>query len=98
MPSTPHRLHALALLPVLLVASACDKRVSIEMPKPPVADIEAVTAPKPKPVGDIVNDDKAAARHSEALESWGEGLSAAGVRLCRWFHDAGVPVVCPEPK
>lgn len=94
MQSTPHRLHALALLPALLAVSACDKRVSIEKLTPPAADIEAVTAPKPKPSGDIVNDDTAAARHSEALESWGESLSAAGHRLCRWFRDAGYAVEC----
>lgn len=66
---------------------------------PPVADIEAVIAPKPLPVGDIVNDDKAAARHSEALESWGESLNAAGARLCRWFvqNGATLPFACPEP-
>lgn len=98
MQSTPHRLHTLALLPLLLAVSACGKQVSIEMPTPPVADIEAVTAPKPVPVGDIVNDDTAAARHSEALESWGESLSAAGIRLCHWFRDAGASVTCPEPR
>jgi hypothetical protein len=66
------------------------------MPTPPAADIEALTAPKPLPKGDIVNNDTAAALHSEAIEAWGDGLSAAGKRVCRWFVEAGAKVDCVD--
>lgn len=64
---------------------------------PPAADIQAAIEPKPRPVGDIVNDDTAAATYSAALEAWGERLSTAGGRLCRWTvaNGATLPFECP---
>lgn len=99
MLSKPLPRRALALLLALSVASGCAKQVIIEKPTPPVADVEALIQPKPKPTGDIVNDDTASAKHSEAIETWGERLSAAGGSLCRWLKDTGaeLPFDCPKP-
>jgi hypothetical protein len=46
-----------------------------------------------------VNDDTAAALHSSKVETWGDGLSAAGARMCRWFAETGakLPFDCPKP-
>lgn len=93
------RSRALALLLASLAVSACDKQVRIEQPTPPVADVRALVEPKPAIVGDIVNDDTAAALHSSKVETWGDGLSAAGARMCRWFAETGakLPFDCPKP-
>jgi hypothetical protein len=51
---------------------------------PPVADLRAATEPKPAPGEDIVTSAQAAADYDAAVESWGDRLSLAGARLCRW--------------
>ncbi len=66
------------------------------LPAPPAADIAKVTTPKPAIVGDIVNDDTASAMHSAKVETWGDTVSAAGRRLCRWFVANGAKVTCPD--
>lgn len=66
------------------------------MPTPPAVLVSDVTEVKPQPKGDIVNDDTAAATYSADLESWGERLQAAGVRVCRWMAANGAAVECPR--
>lgn len=38
---------------------------------------------------EAITDDKAAARYSEALESWGEQGWAQVARLCQWAKETG---------
>lgn len=61
-------------------------------------DLKAVTAPKPIPGDDIATDPQAEARYNADVESWGDGLYAAGARLCRFYHRIHMPGVtfCPE--
>ncbi|MFN3991266.1 MAG: hypothetical protein ACK4IS_13540 [Erythrobacter sp.] len=44
---------------------------------------------KPAPTPDIVTDAKASERYNAEVESWGDRLSAAGRRVCRWMQDNG---------
>lgn len=64
---------------------------------PPPADLEAVTEPKPKPTVDIVTSAQAAERYNAEVEGWGDRVSAAGARLCRYYRDLGMKVDCPAP-
>lgn len=43
---------------------------------------------KPRPTPDIVTDAQANARYSASVESWGERVQAAGVRVCKWLNSA----------
>lgn len=56
---------------------------------PPSADVEAVTAAKPKPTPDIVTDPQAKERYETSLELWGDGVKAAGVRICEFLQTMG---------
>lgn len=53
--------------------------------------MKAVTEPKPQPVGDIAADPVADAHYNAALESWGDRLHSAGVRLCKFFKVTDCP-------
>ena len=66
---------------------------------PPSADVEAVTSPKPQPTPDIVTDPQANARYNAAVESWGDTIHAAGVRICLWAQQSGakLPFKCDRP-
>lgn len=93
MPSTLRRKVArLALLPTLLLASACGNLAGA----PPRADLQALVEPKPIPGDEIATDPVAEAHYNAAIESWGDRLSSAGIRLCRFFAKQGVEVECPE--
>ena len=85
-----------ALLPPLLtlsLASGCAEQAAIH---PPVADLKAVVEPKPVPSDDIATSQKAADDYSATLEGWGDRISAAGGRLCRWSERVyKVKVGCP---
>ncbi len=85
---------AISALPlVLLPVSACGGSGGY----PPLADLKAVTAPKPLPGDEIATDPVAEAKYNADVESWGEGLRAAGIRLCRFFDETGMPgVECPK--
>lgn len=84
------------LLLALLPASACTTRAAIH---PPVADLEAVVEPKPVPSDDIATSQKAADDFSASIEAWGDRVSAAGARLCRWsVRVYKVKVGCPPPR
>lgn len=63
---------------------------------PARADIEALVAPKPVPGPEILTDPNASARHNAAIEVWGDRLSSAGARLCRYYKDLGADLDCPE--
>ena len=83
----------LLLLP--LIASACATQASRF---PPRADVEAAAERKPAPTADIVISSRASDRYNVEVEAWGERVSAAGGRLCRYFKRNGMPVDCPEAK
>lgn len=83
MRSTLPRLAArLALLPVLLLASACASTVAL----PPRADLIAVIEAKPVPDDAIATDPVAEAHYNASVEAWGDRVQAAGARLCRFFQ------------
>lgn len=95
-------LHNLTLrslpLAALLLASACGGPVAIH---PPVADFKAVTEAKPVPGDEIATSQKAADDYSASVEGWGDRISAAGARLCRWSERTykvrlGCPVADPR--
>lgn len=70
----------------------CERPVST--PLPPAADVEAATEAKPRPTPDIVTDAQANARYSASVESWGERVQAAGVRVCKWLNSVGGDYDC----
>jgi hypothetical protein len=49
------------------------------------------------PPVDILTSEQAAERHDVAIETWGETVSRAGGRICRWVLDNGgeLPFACP---
>lgn len=81
MPSTRSLIRLLAVPATLLLASGCATSGAI---LPPVADLQAVTEAKPVPPDAIATSDQANADYNAALEAWGDRISAAGGRLCRW--------------
>lgn len=95
MQSNKLRLGVLAMLPFVLGASACDKRVRIQAALPPAADL--VVEPKPVPTIDILTDATAEANYNSDVEAWGERGWDAVARICRWAKAHGGPVVCPKP-
>ena len=78
---------------MLLLASACATSDGY----PPPAELQAVTEAKPIPDDAIASDPLAEAHYNAALESWGERISAAGGRLCRFFVRTGMKLDCPPP-
>lgn len=76
------------MLTVALLASACHGPGPTSTPLPPVADVEAATEPKPLPPVTIATDAKANAQYSADVESWGERVRSAGVRVCEWLNAA----------
>lgn len=62
---------------------------------PPPADVEAATETKPVPPTTILTDPTASDRYNAELESWGERVQAAGMKLCRYFKGKGMAVNCP---
>ena len=81
---------------MLLIASGCETSGGY----PPVADLQAVTEEKPKPTDEILIDPVADAQYNASIESWGDRISSAGGRLCRFFDNAGMVGVdfCPASK
>jgi hypothetical protein len=79
---------------MLLLASACTTSGAIH---PPVADLKAAAEAKPVPGDDIATSDQANADYSAAIEAWGERVSAAGARICRWSEKVyKIKVGCPK--
>lgn len=85
-----------ALLPSLLLVSACGGRVTAVQTFPPTADLQAVTAEKPRPSPEIVSDPQANERYNAAVEGWGDRLLDAGRRICEWAVETGakLPFEC----
>jgi hypothetical protein len=80
--------------PSLLLLSGCQTPESIH---PPVADLQAAVEPKPVPSDDIATSQKAADDFSASIEAWGDRISAAGGRICRWSERVyKVKVGCPK--
>lgn len=93
--SRPLTLH-LMLCACALAVSGCAARERLTPIFPPSADVRTLTAPKPVPPADIVTSAQAAARYDIEVETWGDTLSAAGGRVCRWLKSNGMTVECPE--
>jgi hypothetical protein len=58
-----------------------------------------VTEPKPVPSDEIATDPVAEAHYNASVESWGDRLRSAGVRLCKFFDETGMSMQgfrCPE--
>lgn len=80
---------------MLLLAVACERPANIP---PPVPDLKAVVEPKPIPSEDIATSQKAADQYSADIEGWGDRISSAGARLCRWSEATyKVKIGCPKP-
>lgn len=52
--------------------------------------------PKPVPTDAIVTSSHADELYDQEVESWGDGLFAAGVRLCAWYNAQGGEFDCPK--
>jgi hypothetical protein len=64
---------------------------------PPADDLKAVVEPKPVPTDDIATSDQANADYSAAVEGWGDRISSAGGRLCRWSERVyKIKIGCPK--
>jgi hypothetical protein len=87
------------LLPALLTATGCRTRATPVQTFPSPADVAAVTEPKPYPGPNIVIDPQAKERYDNAVEGWGDRVQNAGVRICLWARDMGMPGVpeCSRP-
>lgn len=87
------RRRGLVLLPMLLLASACVSAGGF----PPPADLQAATEAKPVPGDEIATDAEAEAHYNAAVEGWGDRISSAGARLCRFFQRRKMPgLMCPQ--
>lgn len=89
------------LLPLLLLSvttvSACGGQERIRLGFPPAADVQAAVEPKPQPTEEILTSAQASEDYNASVEAWGDRVSAAGGRICRWITDAGgkLPFKCP---
>lgn len=87
MRSMLRRVAGACLLPLLLsTVSACGSSAGY----PPLADLKAVTEAKPIPDDAILTDPVADAHYNASVESWGDRVQSAGVRLCRFFRETGM--------
>jgi hypothetical protein len=79
-----------------LLASGCGTSGAIH---PPVDDLKAAVEPKPVPTDEIAVSQKAADDFSAAIEGWGDRVSAAGARICRWSERVyRVKIGCPKER
>ena len=76
--------------------SGCAGTGRIQPAFPAAADVEASQEAKPRPTAAIVTDPVARAQHDAAIESWGERVSDAAVRMCRTMNDLGGKFACGE--
>jgi len=83
---------ASAVLAILALTACGDERPAVGTPL--IADIEAAAETKPPPTAAILSDPNADARYNAEIEAWGDRVSAAGRRLCRFYRDVGVKVEC----
>lgn len=95
MSSLLSRISRSVLLASLFLAAACTTPVGTV---PPADDLKAVTEPKPVPTDDIATSQKAADQFSADIEAWGDRISSAGARICRWAETVGKrSFECPRP-
>lgn len=95
MRSMPRRAARSALLPMLLLASGCGGAAGL----PPLADLQAASETKPVPGDEIASDPQAEAHYNAQVEGWGDRVSSAGARLCRFFAARGMTGLnCPKPQ
>lgn len=93
MSSLRNRISRLLLLPMLALASSCAEQGTIA---PPVPDLQAVTEAKPQPTDDIATSQKAYDQYQADIEAWGDRISAAGGRICRWSKSVyKLSITCP---
>jgi hypothetical protein len=60
-------------------------------------DLKAAVEPKPVPGEDIATSDQANADYSASVEAWGDRISAAGGRICRWSERVyKIRIGCPK--
>ena len=78
----------------LLALAGCGERPKSTMP--PLADVQAVVEPKPRPTAAILTDPAASDKYNSSLEAWGDRLSAAGRRLCTFFVAQGLKATCQK--
>jgi hypothetical protein len=99
MRSTKDLTVRLALLLCVTTVSACAVQERTRPAFPPAADVKAVVDPKPQPSADIVTSAQASEDYNAAIEGWGDGIYAAGSRICRWLERAGMKLDfrCPDP-
>lgn len=76
--------------------SGCGGLGTIRPTFPAVADVEASQEAKPVPIPAIVTDPVARAQHDAAIESWGDRVADAAVRMCRAMNDMGGNFACGE--
>jgi hypothetical protein len=61
--------------------------------------LKAATEPKPAPTDDIATSQAAADHFSASIEGWGDRVSAAGGRLCRWTERTyKLKLDCPKAR
>lgn len=95
MLSLHNRINRSLLLPMLGLACSCAEQAAVV---PPVPDLVAVTEAKPVPTEDIATSQQAYDLYQSDLEAWGDRISAAGARICRWSQSVyKVKVTCPKP-
>lgn len=82
-------------LSLLTVSGCCGQKLPIY---PPSADLAAVTEAKPVPTIDILTSEQASEHYNANVESWGDRISAAGGRLCRYFKRQGMTMECPPAR
>lgn len=95
MPTMHARTRLAMVAATLLTVSACAKPIPVVL-SPPAIDVEGAAEPKPLPPPEIATDEDAALQYDLALEAWGERVSAAGRRVCRWLVKNGAEYACPE--
>lgn len=94
MPLPHSRISRSLPLAALLLASGCATPGAIP---PPAADLQAVVEAKPVPGDAIATSQKAADDFSASIEGWGDRISAAGARLCRWTERTHkIKLDCPK--
>lgn len=86
-------------LPVAAAVAALALLAGCKSPShdfPPRSVVEAATEVKPVPPTTILTDPTASDQYNAEVESWGERVQAAGVKLCRYFKGKGMQVDCPD--
>lgn len=86
-------LRAIGLVCALTALSSCAEKQVVHGP-PAIADLRAVTEPKPKPPISILTDTAANDRYNAEVEAWGDRLRAGGMRLCQFFEAQGALISC----